>query len=71
MKTIALFSGYYLPHIGGVERYTYNLAQQFKMMGYRVIVVTTQFDTALSSVEESEICKIYRLPIYRIFSKRM
>ncbi len=70
MKTIALFSGYYLPHIGGVERYTYNLAQQFKMMGYRVIVVTTQYDTALSSVEESEICKIYRLPIYRIFSKR-
>ena len=30
MKTIAIFSGYYLPHLGGVERYTYNLAKNLK-----------------------------------------
>ena len=25
MKTIAIFSGYHLPHLGGIERYTDNL----------------------------------------------
>ena len=40
MKTIAIFSGYYLPHLGGVERYTYNLAKKLNNMGYRLIIVT-------------------------------
>ena len=36
MKTIAIFSGYYLPHVGGVERYTHNLSKKLSEMGYKV-----------------------------------
>ena len=25
MKTIAIFQGYFFPHVGGIERYTYNI----------------------------------------------
>ena len=34
MKTIAIFQGYFFPHVGGIERYTYNLAKEFKKKGY-------------------------------------
>lgn len=70
MKTVAFFSGYFLPHTGGVERYEYNLAKQLKKHGVRVIIVTTNYEEGLKEVEENEYAKIYRLPIYKLFSKR-
>lgn len=70
MKTIAIFSGYYLPHLGGVERYTYNLAKKLKNMGYKIIIVTSRYDEKLKEIEETEEAKIYRLPTYKIVSGR-
>lgn len=70
MKTIAIFSGYYLPHLGGVERYTYNLAKKLKELGNRVIIVTSRYNKELAEVEETEYAKIYRLPTYKIFAER-
>lgn len=70
MKTIAFFSAYYLPHTGGVERYEYNLAKQLANKNIRVIIVTTKYDNSLESIENTEYAKIYRLPIYSIFSGR-
>lgn len=70
MKTIAIFSGYYLPHLGGVERYTYNLAKKLNEMGYRIIIVTSRYSEELKEIEETDYAKIYRLPTYRIFSER-
>lgn len=70
MKTIAIFSGYYLPHLGGVERYTYNLAKKLNKMGYRVIIVTSRYSKDLKEIEETEYAKIYRLPTYKIFAER-
>lgn len=70
MKTIAIFSGYYLPHLGGVERYTYNLAKRLHIMGNKVIIVTSRYDKQLKEIEETDYAKIYRLPTYKIVSGR-
>ena len=70
MKTIAIFSGYYLPHLGGVERYTYNLAKKLKEMGNKVIIITSRYDQELKEIEETEYAKIYRLPTSKIFVNR-
>lgn len=70
MKTIAIFSGYYLPHLGGVERYTYNLAKRLTLMGNKVIIITSKYDRDLKEIEETEYAKIYRLPTFRIVSER-
>lgn len=70
MKTIAIFSGYYLPHLGGVERYTYNLAKKLKQMGYNIIIVTSRYDKELKEIEETDYAKIYRLPTYKIVAER-
>lgn len=70
VKTIAFFSGYYLPHTGGVERYVYNIATRLQKQGIRVIIVTTKHNKQLPSIEQTEDAKIYRLPIYQLFSAR-
>lgn len=70
MQTIAIFSGYYLPHLGGVERYTYNLAKRLKNMGYKIIIVTSRYDENLKEIEDTEYAKIFRLPTYKIVSSR-
>lgn len=70
MKTIAIFSGYYLPHLGGVERYTYNLAKKLSKMGYRIIIITSRYSNDLKEIEETEYAKIYRLPTAKIVAER-
>lgn len=70
MKTIAIFSGYYLPHLGGVERYTYNLAKKLNELGYRIIIITSKYNSDLKEIEENEYAKIYRLPTFKIFADR-
>ena len=39
--TFCIFSAHYLPHVGGVEKYTQNLARQLADQGNRVIIVTS------------------------------
>lgn len=70
MKTVAFFSGYFLPHTGGVERYTYNLAKRLKQHGIRVIIVTTKYVEELKEIEDLGYAIVYRLPIYKVFSSR-
>ena len=70
MKTIAIFSGYYLPHLGGVERYTYNLAKKLNNLGYKIIIITSRYDETLKEIEKNEYAKIYRLPTYKFFKER-
>ena len=40
-KRYCIFSAQYLPHMGGVERYTYNLAKELINQGNEVVVVTS------------------------------
>lgn len=70
MKTIAFFSGYFLPHAGGIEKYEYNLAKQLSKRNIKVVIVTSKDENGLQSIEKTEYATIYRLPIYSLFSKR-
>ena len=70
MKTIAIFSGYVLPHLGGVERYTDNLTREFINKGYKVIVVTSNYLNEKDYVKKNENYTLYKLPVYNIFKNR-
>mgnify|MGYP000252514178 FL=1 len=39
MKKVCIFSAQYLPTVGGVERYTYNIAKQLQKKGIDVTIV--------------------------------
>ena len=67
-KKIAIFTGYFLPFLGGIERYTDHLATHLEKFGYEVIIVTSNHDSLIT--EERKPHHIYRLPIYSLFSKR-
>ena len=69
MKTIVFFSGYHLPHLGGIERYTDNLGKQLIKKGYKVVVVCSNHD----NLKDDEIIngvRVLRIPVYNIFKSR-
>lgn len=70
MEKIAIFTGYYLPHTGGVERYVCNLAKELKNQNKEILIVTTKYEENLKEIEDLGYAKIYRMPIYNIFSSR-
>lgn len=63
------FSARYLPYLGGVERYTYNLAKELISLGNNVIIITSLIGTE-PIYEENECLKIYRLPSFRLLDGR-
>ncbi|HEL2057433.1 TPA: glycosyltransferase family 4 protein [Streptococcus suis] len=70
-KTIAFFSGYYLPFLGGIERYTDKLTEELTRLGYRIIMVTSKHDESLADKEEMPDGRvIYRLPVKNLFKQR-
>jgi glycosyltransferase involved in cell wall biosynthesis len=69
MKTIAIFSGYYIPFLGGIERYTQKLSNELVNLGYKVIIVTSNYDT-LKDIEEQNNIKIFRIPVFSMFKNR-
>ncbi len=68
-KKIAIFNGYFFPHMGGIERYTDKLAVALKKIGYEVIIVTSNHN-ALKNYEKTNWYTIYRLPILSIAKER-
>lgn len=58
-----IFSAQYLPHLGGIERYTYNISKELLKMGNQVTIVTNN-TTKSSTVEENEGIKIYRFSCF-------
>ncbi len=70
MKKIAIFTGYYLPHTGGVENYTFNIAKEFVNEGNKVFIITSRYEDTLPEIEQKEGITIYRLPTYSLFVKR-
>lgn len=68
-KNIIIFSGYFLPHLGGVEKYTYNMAKELKKRGYNVIIVTSNYNNSNSEDIIDDI-KIIKLPILKQFKNR-
>ena len=64
-KTICIFSTFYIPHLGGVERYTYNLSKKLVEYGNRVVVVTANVD-GISNQDKIEGIEIIRMPCYNV-----
>ena len=67
-KTIAFFNGFYIPHLGGVERYTSKVVEILKKK-YNIIIVTTN-DNNYKSKEIIDDIKVYRLPVYSLCKNR-
>ncbi|MGT2957492.1 glycosyl transferase [Streptococcus bovimastitidis] len=68
-KTILFFSGYFLPFLGGIERYTDKLTNELLKLGYNIIIVTTNHDQ-LPNFEIDNGRKIYRFPSKKQFKQR-
>lgn len=68
MSVFAIVSALYPPHVGGVERYSYNLAKKLKERGHRVIVITSG-EGNVENVDEK--MKIYRLPSWQMLNGRL
>ena len=68
--TICFFSAQYLPTVGGVERYTYNLARRVVQAGHKALVVTS----ALPGLPDHETgaggIEILRLPVWPLMGGR-
>lgn len=69
-KSFCLFCANYLPNLGGVERYVYNLAKALIKHGNSVTVVTSNvFDLPEYEVSKEGI-EIFRLPCYNVMKGR-
>jgi len=68
-KKYCIFSAQYLPHMGGVERYTYNLAKKLIEYGNEVTVVASN-TTNLTAYEEMEGIHVYRMPSINLLDGR-
>lgn len=69
-KTIGIISAHYLPHLGGVERYVFNMATELSHRGFRVIIITSQL-SGTKSYELINGIEIYRLPCYGLMENRL
>lgn len=69
-KTIAIFSGYALPHLGGIERYTHNLAKQLIELNYNVIIVSSDYDFSKQYFIQKDNIVYLKLPVYKLFVSR-
>ena len=78
MRSILIFSSLYLPHLGGVERYTSNLAHHLMKLGNKVVVITSKMANELEEekIDEVEIVRLKsfnflngRFPIYNFVNR--
>lgn len=69
MHNIVIFSGYFIPHLGGIERYIDNLSRQITKNKINVIIVTSNYNNDKYEENVNGI-KVLRLPIFNIFKNR-
>ena len=62
---IAIFTPYFLPHSGGVERYVYEISKRFVKIGKEVAIITSKFANE-KRIEEINGVKVYRLSSWDI-----
>lgn len=69
-KTIAIFSGYHLPHLGGIERYTDNLSKQLIKKGYKVIIISSDYNFDKDYIKEEKNIIYIKIPVFKLFISR-
>lgn len=70
-KHFCFFSALYVPHMGGVERYTYNLARELIEMGHQVTVVTSNTEQTPGYSRSEEGIEVYALPCFPLLNGRL
>lgn len=68
--TILFFSAQYLPTVGGVERYTWNLALRTVRAGHRAVVVTSALSGLPDRETDPDGIEIIRLPVWPVMKGR-
>lgn len=68
-QVYCFFAPQFLPHMGGVERYTYNLAKNLTERGRRVLVITSLVD-GLPAKEQMEGFTVCRVPCINLMNGR-
>lgn len=68
--TILYFSAQYLPTVGGVERYTWNLALRTVRAGHRAVVVTSALPGLPHRETDDDGIEIVRLPVWPVMKGR-
>ena len=68
--TFCIFSALFLPSTGGVENYTFHLAETLSKNGYRIIIVTNNLFDLPPKEELDPLITIYRLPCFGLLNKR-
>lgn len=63
------FSAQFLPHMGGVENYTYNISKKLIDYGHQVTIVTSN-TTKSPSIEIFEGINVFRLDCYNLLNGR-
>ena len=69
-KTFLFVSAQYLPTLGGVERYTNNLARRLRAMGHRVIVLTSALHGLPAQEVDAHGIEIIRIPSIGLMNGR-
>lgn len=68
-KTYCIFAIHYLPHLGGVERYVYNLSKKLIEGGDRIYVVASNIEE-LPMLEKMEGVRVVRVPALNFMGGR-
>lgn len=69
-KSFCLFCANYLPNLGGVEKYVFNLSKQLIDLGHDVTVVTSNvFNLPEYEIDENGI-EIFRMPCHNVMKGR-
>lgn len=68
-KSYCIFSAQFLPHMGGVENYTYNLAKKLVEKGNEVTVIASNVDK-VAAYENMEGIRVYRVPCFNMLNGR-
>ena len=68
-KRICIVSSQYLPHVGGVENFVFNLSRDLARRGHFVTIVTSQIED-VPNFESEENIEIFRLPTKQFMDGR-
>lgn len=71
MSSYCIFSAHYLPHIGGIEKYTDNLARELGSRGCHVTVVTNALNNDAGIEKLSSNVDVVRLPCFPAVGGRL
>lgn len=70
MRRILIASAYYAPHMGGVERYTENLAKKLAELGNEVVVVTSSDSKRTGSFISENSVSLIEIPSVSLMDDR-